>query len=229
MKRAININNNKINYNLILKDKKNISIKLDANGELIVSAPIDISISYIEKLLIKKQNWILSNINKIKNSNINNENKILFLGRVFSIKIELSNDESVYIDGDFIIIKSNNIDTDYVKFKLSNWLKDQANIIVMKRTKDLSINYGLFPSKIIIKNQKSRWGSCNTKQEVRLNWRLVLMPYHVMDYIITHELCHLVHMNHGREFWNLVYSYNSNYKESKKWLRENAFSLLKIN
>ena len=101
--------------------------------------------------------------------------------------------------------------------------------IIIKRGNELAINYSLLPSKIIIKDQKSRWGSCNSKKEVRLNWRLILMPYDVMDYIIIHELCHLKHMNHSKDFWNLVESYNNNYKKSEKWLKENGINIMRIN
>uniref|UniRef100_UPI0018AB9FA7 M48 family metallopeptidase n=1 Tax=Clostridium tertium TaxID=1559 RepID=UPI0018AB9FA7 len=82
--------------------------------------------------------------------------------------------------------------------------------------------------KNIIKDQKSLWGSCNSRREIRLNWRLVLMPQFVMDYIIIHELCHIKQMNHSKEFWKLVESHCPNYKESKYWLKENGAMLMKL-
>lgn len=229
MKRTIILNNNNINYSLILKDKKNISIKIDNNGDLIIYAPIGISYKYIENVLTKKQKWIISNINKIKSSYINNEDKIIFLGNEYFPKIEISNSESISIDGKFIIIKANNLNFDYVNALLVNWYKEQSKTIVIQRVDELARKYCLVPSKIIIKNQKSRWGSCNSKKEIRLNWRLILMPYYVMDYIIIHELCHLEHMNHSKGFWGLVKSYNPNYRKSEKWLKDNGISILKIN
>ena len=229
MNRNIIINDKVINYNLTFKNKKNLSIKLDSNGELIVYAPIGMTIKYIEKILLSKEKWIITNINKIENSNINNNNTIYFLGRKFNSKIELSECDYIYLDGDVIFIKTKNLEISYIERLLSNWYKVQANVIIKERVKELSKKYCLFPSKLIIKNQKTRWGSCNSNKEIRLNWRLILMPYYVMDYIITHELCHLKHMNHSKDFWNLIDNYIRNYKEAEKWLKENGINIMKIN
>lgn len=229
MYRNIKIHDKVINYKLTFKNKKNLSMKLDSNGELIVYAPIGITVEYIEKILLSKEKWIITNINKIENSNINTNDTIFFLGRKFKSKIELSESDYIYLNGDVILIKSKNLETLYVDRLLSNWYKVQANIIIKKRVKELSKKCCLFPSKIIIKNQKTRWGSCNSNKEIRLNWRLILMPYYVMDYIIIHELCHIKYMNHSKDFWNLVDKYIINYNEAEKWLKENGIILKKIN
>lgn len=230
MNRSILINGNVINYNLIFKNKKNLSMKLNSKGELVVYAPMDISIEYVEKILISKEKWIITNINKIEKSKINNNySKIYFLGNEFNSKIEFSDVDNIYFEKDVLFIKSRNLQDTYIENLLSNWYKIQANIIVKNRVDKLATKYFLFPSKTIIRNQKTRWGSCNSKKEIRLNWRLILMPYYVMDYIILHELCHLKHMNHSRDFWNLVEKYDKNYKLAEIWLKENGINIMRIN
>lgn len=228
MEREIILKGNTIKYNLILKNKKNISIKIDFNGSIIVYSPIGIDMIFIEKLLVKNQEWILNNISKMKKINNEDNKKIIFLGKDFFIKIENCENEKIYIDKDVIIIRTKVTSNKYVKKMLSSWYKEQANVIIKKRVEMLSVKCNLFPSKIIIKNQKSIWGSCNTKKEVRLNWRLILMPKFVMDYIIIHELCHIKYMNHSKEFWDLVSYYKHNYKEAKEWLKENGFNIMRI-
>lgn len=227
MKKTIILNGIKINYNLILKNKKNISIKLDYNGEVIVYAPLDISVRYIEDLLVKKQKWIIDNYNKIMDNKTSN--KIMFLGKEFFLKIEKSNYEKIDIEEEVITIKTQNTNSDNVKLTLSNWFREQANSIIIKRAIELSNECSLYPSKILIRNQKTRWGSCNTKREIRLNWRLILSPKYVMDYIIIHELSHLKYMNHSSDFWKLVESYNKDYKKAENWLKENGIKIMKIN
>lgn len=230
MNRNILINGNVINYDLIFKNKKNLSMKLNSKGELVVYAPTDISIEYIEKILNSKEKWITTNINKIEKSKINNNySKIHFLGNEFTSKIELSNVDNIYFEKDILIIKSRNLDDTYIENLLSNWYKMQANIIVKDRVDKLAAKCSLFPTKSIIRNQKTRWGSCNSKKEIRLNWRLILMPYYVMDYIIIHELCHLKYMNHSKDFWSLVEKYDTNYKLAEIWLKENGFNIMRIN
>lgn len=228
MKKVINLNNTIVYYNVSFKDKKNISIKLDSCGEIIVYAPIGVSYKYIESILLKKQKWIITNIEKIKNSYLNDKDKIIFLGNQYIPQIENSEKEKINIYGEYIFIKTKSLNKEYIKAMLMDWYKTQANEIIINRVKELGENYNLIPSNILIKNQKSRWGSCNSRKEIRLNWRLILMPYSVMDYIIIHELCHLEHMNHSKDFWNLVEKLMPNYKDSEKWLKNNGISILNI-
>lgn len=75
-------------------------------------------------------------------------------------------------------------------------------------------------NRIAIREQRTRWGSCSSNKNLNFNWKLILMPEEVMDYVIIHELAHLKHMNHSKEFWNCVAEYCPNYKVSRKWLKE---------
>lgn len=228
MKRYIKIEDIDVYYTLILKKKKNISIKIDLNGEIVVYAPIGIDPIYIENLLIKNKKWIIKNINRLTDNPYNFNENIIFLGNKYIINIELSQKESIYLDNEFVYIKTKSKDDNYIQNMLVSWYKEQAKIILVNRINRLSEMCKLFPHKIIIKDQKTRWGSCNSRKEIRLNWRLVLMPSNVIDYIIIHELCHLKIMNHSNEFWRLVKKYIPNYKECNIWLNENGRSLMSI-
>ena len=85
----------------------------------------------------------------------------------------------------------------------------------------LGVTYG----KISIRDQKTRWGSCSSEGNLSFNWRLILAPPDVLDYVVIHELCHRKEMNHSKEFWALVESLMPEYKERRKWLRENGNNL----
>jgi predicted metal-dependent hydrolase len=228
MKRKVNINNLEIEYNLIFKNKKNISIKIDGEGEIHVFSPKGISYEYINKVIIEKSNWILKTLKKINKTNIIKENKILFLGEYYNLVIKESKLHNIYIDNKNLVINSLCLEDEYIRNEIMNWYRKLATDIIGNRVMEISNKILLKPSKIIIKNQKSLWGSCNSKKEIRLNWRLVLMPYFVIDYIIIHELCHIIHMNHSKDFWDLVKQYCPNYKESKNWLKENGAMLMNL-
>ncbi|MEX0680613.1 MAG: SprT family zinc-dependent metalloprotease [Balneolales bacterium] len=75
------------------------------------------------------------------------------------------------------------------------------------------------PGKMIIRNQKTKWGSCSTRQTISLNWRLIKCPPNIVDYIIIHELCHLKYFNHSAAFWQLVSQYYPQQKEARTWIR----------
>lgn len=78
---------------------------------------------------------------------------------------------------------------------------------------------------ITIRDQKSRWGSCSGTGTLSFNYRLMMAPPKILDYVVVHELCHLTHMNHSKDFWNMVGSILPDYKESKKWLKEHGSEL----
>lgn len=79
--------------------------------------------------------------------------------------------------------------------------------------------------KITIRDQKTRWGSCSSTGTLSFSFRLMLAPPRVLDYVVVHELCHLTHMNHSKEFWNMVENILPDYKEHRKWLKENGHTL----
>ena len=85
--------------------------------------------------------------------------------------------------------------------------------------------YGLQVARISVRNQRSRWGSCSPSGHICLNWRLVLMPDAVCDYVLIHELMHLRRLDHSRHFWRLVAHACPDYEDSRRWLRENRHLL----
>lgn len=84
---------------------------------------------------------------------------------------------------------------------------------------------GVTYATITIRDQKTRWGSCSAKGNLNFNWRLMLAPPRVLDYVVVHELCHRIEMNHSKAFWNTVEMILPDYKEQKKWLRDNGSTL----
>jgi predicted metal-dependent hydrolase len=85
---------------------------------------------------------------------------------------------------------------------------------------------GVEPKRIHIRDQRSRWGSCSTRGTLSFNWRLVLAPFEVLDYVVVHELCHLREPNHSRRFWKLVEARRPDWREQRDWLHEHGPELL---
>ncbi len=85
---------------------------------------------------------------------------------------------------------------------------------------------GVAYTRITVRDQRSRWGSCSSKGVLSFNWRLVLAPHDVLDYVVVHEVCHLVEHNHGDCFWQLVERRRPRYRESRQWLDEHGWELL---
>lgn len=116
-------------------------------------------------------------------------------------------------------------DYEYRKEQLEKWYRKEAAVVFQEKAEEFAGRLSVSFQDIRIKDQKSRWGSCSSKRNMNFNWRLLMAPEPVCDYVIIHELCHLIHMNHSADFWNLVESVCPDYRQYRKWLKENGKEL----
>jgi predicted metal-dependent hydrolase len=107
-----------------------------------------------------------------------------------------------------------------VKAALKDWFLEQLHSDVEEISDHFTRCLRVKPQKIRFRRQKTRWGSCSAKGNINLNWHLIFVPRPMLEYVVVHELCHLRHLNHSREFWALVASQIPDYKARSKWLRE---------
>ena len=105
-------------------------------------------------------------------------------------------------------------------------LADQASVVIPKRVEYFAEKIPVTYGRITIRNQKTRWGSCSGKGNLNFNCLLMLAPPEVLDYVVVHELCHRKEMNHSERFWREVENILPDYRERKKWLKENGGRLI---
>jgi predicted metal-dependent hydrolase len=108
---------------------------------------------------------------------------------------------------------------------LSRWLHDRAQIVLGEHLLELSRKMGMHYSRLTIRDQRTRWGSCSTTGTISLNQRLLFVPEHLMTYVLVHELCHTVVHSHSPEFWALVSQYVPDHKKCRAELRKVAATL----
>jgi predicted metal-dependent hydrolase len=109
--------------------------------------------------------------------------------------------------------------------KVDNFLKSTASEYLVAQTHILAKKMNLTFNKLTLRKQKTRWGSCSSKKSLNFNWKLVHFEPKIIDYVIIHELAHLSHMDHSRNFWNLVEKYDPEYKKHRGWLKRNGLNL----
>jgi len=102
-----------------------------------------------------------------------------------------------------------------------NWLKEKAKEVLVCKTAEWAQKMGVEYNNIVVKDQQTLWASCSAKKNINYTYRIIKMPEAIRDYLIVHELSHLVHMNHGTEYWQLVAQFCPEYKTSRKWLNDN--------
>ena len=112
-----------------------------------------------------------------------------------------------------------------VRNALSDWYECHALKKLIEKTKQYAGIIGVSPNSISVKNYKSRWGSCSSKGDISYNWRIILAPPHIVNYVVVHELCHLRHMNHSPAYWKSVKQVFPDYLVCRKWLKEKGINL----
>ena len=206
---------------------KSISLKI-RNGELVVSCPYNTSEIFIKNLIERKKVWINKNIdrsrkNQKKIDQISN-GFITYKGLVLKLVYEKSNLEGIAVeDNELKIFYS---DKSKSKKLIIEWLKLQANNFLRARLSFLSKRISIEFNSLTIKSYTARWGSCNTKGDIFLNWKLIMLPESVIDYVLIHELAHINVPNHSREFWKKKKKKDPNYCKNKRWLKDNGSSFI---
>ena len=206
---------------------KSISLKI-RNGELEVSCPYNTSEIFIKNLIERKKVWINKNIdrsrkNQKKIDQISN-GFITYKGLVLKLVYEKSNFEGITVEDNKLKIFY--LDESKSKKLIIEWLKLQANNFLRARLSFLSKRISIEFNSLTIKSYTARWGSCNTKGDIFLNWKLIMLPESVIDYVLIHELAHINVPNHSREFWKLVKKKDPNYCKNKRWLKDNGSSFI---
>lgn len=155
-----------------------------------------------------------------------------FQGRKYPLQVAPAKSSGIKIsfaDAFIVELPAALLDTDYsadLREALIFWMKrtaaQQAEQIVLRHAN----RQQLVPRSIRIKEQKSRWGSCGIKDDIHLNWLLILAPPDVLEYVVVHELCHLRHRDHSPDFWGLVGNHLPEFRRQRLWLKENGASLM---
>jgi len=206
---------------LIITDRKTISLEINNKGNLIVRAPKYASKDRILNFVFSKFDWIKDKQGKaIEKNNEKNqfyENKILFYGREIEIIYQKGIDKVLVLNNNKLIINEDYINQS--KEIIKYWLKKNAKTYLNYRTEQLATKYNFTFNKLRISNAIHKWGSCNSKKNIALNWRLIMADKNLSDYVIIHELAHTLELNHSKKFWSIVENIIPNYKKIKYELR----------
>ena len=189
---------------------------------------------------MSKSKWILNKLNELKNKELENPpillvngDKIPYLGNYYTLNIykkkSIIKCSLIFKENKFIAEVPYNISSNdqYIKLRelLVNWYLTEGSNLIKERISIYSKKLNLYPESITLKEQKTSWGTCSSKGNIYINWKILLAPLDIIDYVLVHELCHLKHMNHSKEYWSLVSTIFPNYKEKRNYLKENSLKL----
>lgn len=232
----IHYGNTVLYYTLLKKYVNKVKITIDLINGITVTAPSDITEDKLNKILYKKAPWILKKwfeFEEIASSPTPKEfisgEKFQYIGRGYKIKINSSVDSTptlIFNQGKFIAsvpAEMSDVDRrDALRSLLQQWYIAAGQAKINERLKLYSAKLGVTPSKLVIKDQKMRWGTCTDQHAIYINWRVMMAPMRVIDYVLVHELAHIKYSNHSSEYWQFVRSILPDYEDRKDWLRVNG-------
>lgn len=229
---TIKIGANEIEYTISRRAKKYINISIKGDKTIHVSAPRRVPIYEIEKVLKEKSVWIENKMNSFtSNKNkFENENILWYIGLPYQLKVIQNLKNDVTIVESSIIINTKYIEKNYIKQVYEKWLYKQAEELYYREVYywlEIMKEYNLILSKIQIRKMKSRWGSCiPSKNKICLNTALMKVPKQCIEYVILHELTHLIEPNHSKNFYFIVEKYMADWKARKDKLNKEFGNIL---
>lgn len=215
--------------------KRTVAFRLK-HGVVQMTVPMRMNNSDIRSMLLERTDWIkrkmavIEEVPAYQKKCFTVGEKFKFLGRNYSLRIAQDNHPGAALQGDEIVVsvgaktKSRNQRT-AIRLLIEDYYKQTARQHFLTRTGHLAGRLGVTPLSVATKAYKARWGSCSVKGEISFNWRLIVAPEPVIDYVVIHELCHLDHPNHSRSFWDSVEKAVPEYRKHKAWLHAHGHTL----
>lgn len=219
MTESIQFGSRTIHFHLVYSDRKSLGITVTPEMEVLVKAPTDTTMEKVKEKIRKKAPWIIKQQSfflsfqpKTPNRKYISGETHLYLGRQYRLQIEIGQLESVKLKGKFIVVTSS--EKSRTKSLLHDWYLQHARTKLHEVAApiiDKFKKHKVEPSSIVLRYMPTRWGSCTPKGKIILNPELIKAPKGCIEYVVIHELCHLIHHDHTQKFLDLQT------KEMKDW------------
>lgn len=214
-----------------------VSIRVERDSTVMLLAPAIMPLVIIKRLVRDKELWILKHVHRVRKgrelNKLHDEGKVLYRGVHYPLIREPSSSSllpTITFDGrQFRLEIPSHYDEDTYKATLEKYLKrwylKEAHKVLGERAGLYSRKIGIPYVDLKVKEVSSIWGSCSHDQRLSFNWKLILTPPEVLDYVVIHEISHLKHKNHGDSFWECVSSFDPLYNARRRWLKNNSSGL----
>ena len=226
-----------IDYSVVRTNRRKTASVNILFDKVIVTVPKKLSNQQIQQIVFEKRKWIINKLNSNKNKSKHANEKrfrdgefFTYLGRRYGLKIKKNSSKNVkLIKGKLVVfypLKKNKPASEMnVRLCLVEWYKKNAQRILEHKTYQYAKLFSVQPKRISIKDYRSRWGSCNSTGNISFNWRIIIAPSKIIDYLVVHELAHIIHHNHSSKYWKLVNFIYPDYKECRSWLKNYSHNL----
>ncbi len=228
-KRRITLDGQTVPYTIKRSTRaRYVRLEFKSGTGLTIVIPRSYLIEQVPGALKAKSRWILAGFAKygdvrppFTGKELKSGDTVPYLGRVLELVERRTSGSinSIELEQDKLVVSLGPA-SGTLNAVLEQWYRMQAAKVIKSKADELSSRLGLSYKRIIIRGQKTRWGSCSRKGNLGFNWKLMMVPEPVLDYVIVHEVAHLREMNHKKRFWELVAEHCPRWREHRKWLKD---------
>lgn len=214
-----------LNYTVTYSQRKKLTITVERDRSIVVMAPLGTTPEKIREVVESRKLWIYEKLrhpqkyDSTPRKEFVSGETVLYLGRNYRLEIQKGSEESIRFLGKFIVT---GVSSDRAAKLFREWYLDKAKKKIIPQVKLHARNLGVQFNKVMVSELKYRWGSCTPNDNLNFNWKLIKAPVVVIDYVIVHELAHLLEQNHTARFWNIVQVQVPRYAKAKEWLKEHG-------
>lgn len=213
-------------YEVLRSSRKTLALYI-SHRRILVRCPHRATRKEVQDFVNGNEKWIQTrlqeeSIKEKESLKIEKGGKIFYRARELTIGYKEGRKQRILINGDRFIIQGHKLNTAKAKVQVEDYLIDKASEYIIPRAHGLARYLGVDQRirEIKLRKTKSKWGHCTAAGVVQYNWLIMLAPYSIIDYMITHEICHLIRMDHSTKYWDLVESICPNYGYYIDWLKE---------
>ena len=213
------------------KRKKTASIKV-IDGSVQVIVPDQLSNARVQEIIQTRTSWIRRKLREQsqavtpKPKEYVSGESFTYLGRNYRLKVLSGGNREAKLFGGYLEMGvSKNSKKSDIRNALTDWYERHALERLVEKTKRYAGIMSVSPNSVSVRGYKSRWGSCSSNGDISYNWRIIIAPHQIVDYLVVHELCHLEHPNHSPAYWKTVKRVIPDYLVCRKWLREQGATL----
>lgn len=224
-----------LSFEINYKNRTSMGIYIDVYGNVEIQAPKGTSDELILQLLEGKWDWIQQKSTEMKDRTLGQKVKVydhgetfLYLGNEYPIQVSQDitiKQDYVVLEGDKLYIYVKQLEDEKIKQVLKRFYYQQCKTLVERSIRSYQSNFKIKPRSIRISDNNRNWGTCDSRQQLTFNWKLAMAPLKVIDYVVVHEMCHMVHLNHDRSFWRLVGKIIPEYEQMENWLALSSWKM----
>lgn len=203
----------------VSRRRRSVALTITDTGELVVHAPQGMSRKVIHEVLAKNRAWIdHKQAERQEALDRLQAGRVYYRGGAFRVQITPGGPAGLRWVEDVLHLTLGDSQVDPWP-QLSSWYWGEAAVLLTRRVHYFAVRLGLTPPWVEVRNWRRRWGECRSDGRLRFNWRLVLLPPEILDYVVVHELAHLIVPGHSADFWRQVGNHLPDYVERRRWLK----------